>query len=143
MFTYATEGCPEALKEPEMWSDIFKEFLDKCLQIDAKKRSTAAELLEVRTLFIYYNNLHLCFSSFSLFLHLARSLFFFSFSRSSNKFRIPPRHSTHIQISSTLTWKKHARRRRWQRFSVTFSSPLLGKSMQGEGDDKDSPSHFH
>jgi len=46
MFTYATDGCPEPLNEPNRWSDKFKEFLKCCLQKDPTQRQTVRQLLE-------------------------------------------------------------------------------------------------
>ncbi|KAL6072994.1 serine/threonine-protein kinase BLUS1 isoform X3 [Balamuthia mandrillaris] len=46
MFTYATEGCPDPLDEPDKWSDNFKDFLSMCLRSDPAERATAKVLLE-------------------------------------------------------------------------------------------------
>lgn len=42
----ATHGSPQ-LKEPEKWSDTFKNFMSRCLAIDVEARATAEELLKV------------------------------------------------------------------------------------------------
>lgn len=47
MYIVATEGFPYATeKGAERWSPEFKDFLDKCLQVDQTKRPTATQLLE-------------------------------------------------------------------------------------------------
>jgi len=43
----ATNGTPE-LQNPEKLSRLFKEFLNKTLEMDVDKRGTATELLQVR-----------------------------------------------------------------------------------------------
>lgn len=45
LFLIATHGSP-SLKEPEKWSDTFKNFLGCCLELDPAKRATAGELLD-------------------------------------------------------------------------------------------------
>lgn len=45
LFLIATHG-PPSLKEPEKWSDTFKNFLSCCLELDPQKRATAQELLD-------------------------------------------------------------------------------------------------
>lgn len=47
LFLIATHGSP-SLKEPEKWSDTFKDFLGRCLDQDSNKRATASDLLQVR-----------------------------------------------------------------------------------------------
>lgn len=47
MFLVATKGAPK-LDKPEMWSDVFKDFLDCCLQLDPSRRGTAEQLLKHR-----------------------------------------------------------------------------------------------
>lgn len=47
MFTVATfTDSSELLVEPGRWSDVFKDFLGKCLQADPSERATADVLLE-------------------------------------------------------------------------------------------------
>lgn len=41
----ATHGSPQ-LKEPEKWSDTFKNFMARCLEVDVSARATADELLK-------------------------------------------------------------------------------------------------
>ena len=53
LFLIATHGSP-SLKEPEKWSDTFKNFLGCCLELDPAKRATAGELLDVTTSFYSY-----------------------------------------------------------------------------------------
>eukprot|EP01114_Cavostelium_apophysatum_P007721 TRINITY_DN1988_c0_g1_i1.p1 TRINITY_DN1988_c0_g1~~TRINITY_DN1988_c0_g1_i1.p1 ORF type:complete len:594 (+),score=171.85 TRINITY_DN1988_c0_g1_i1:222-2003(+) len=45
LFLIATNGFP-GLKEPELWSDVFKDFLKVCTTTDPESRPTAAELIE-------------------------------------------------------------------------------------------------
>jgi len=45
LFLIATHG-PPSLKEPDKWSDIFKHFLGRCLELEPNDRATAVELLE-------------------------------------------------------------------------------------------------
>jgi len=45
LFLIATHG-PPSLKEPEKWSDIFKHFLGRCLELEPGDRASATELLE-------------------------------------------------------------------------------------------------
>mmetsp|Transcript_18108 Transcript_18108/g.28093 ORF Transcript_18108/g.28093 Transcript_18108/m.28093 type:complete len:518 (+) Transcript_18108:57-1610(+) len=45
LFLIATHG-PPSLKEPEKWSDIFKHFLGRCLELEPGDRASAKELLE-------------------------------------------------------------------------------------------------
>lgn len=47
MFMVATKGAPK-LDKPDQWSDIFKDFLDCCLQLDPARRGTAEQLLKHR-----------------------------------------------------------------------------------------------
>jgi len=46
MFVAATEGYPQPFEKPKMWNDIFKDFLSKCLQMNAADRPEASELLK-------------------------------------------------------------------------------------------------
>lgn len=46
MFTVGTEGCPQPLDKPKLWSEMFQKFVSQCLQMDADKRPTASEHLE-------------------------------------------------------------------------------------------------
>merc|ERR1711991_693230 len=44
LFLIATHGSP-SLKEPERWSDDFKDFLAACCEVDVEGRASAEELL--------------------------------------------------------------------------------------------------
>merc|ERR1739848_194589 len=46
MFTVGTVGVPEPLDQPDKWSDAFKSFLGRCLEVEADKRGSAAEMLQ-------------------------------------------------------------------------------------------------
>ncbi len=66
MFVAATEGYPQPFKNPSKWSQDFKHFLGRCLELEPSCRATADELLKV-----WLFSLFLCFSlcfSVSLFL---------------------------------------------------------------------------
>jgi len=43
----ATNGTPK-LQNPDALSPVFKDFLNKCLEVDVEKRGTASEMLRVR-----------------------------------------------------------------------------------------------
>jgi serine/threonine protein kinase len=45
LYLIATNGTPQ-LQNPEQLSDVFKDFLSKCLEMSVDKRSTASELLQ-------------------------------------------------------------------------------------------------
>lgn len=45
LFVISTEP-PPSLTRPEDWSDVFKDFLDKCLRKDPSERTTSKELLK-------------------------------------------------------------------------------------------------
>ena len=47
LYLIATNGTPE-LQNPEKLSRIFKDFLNRTLEMDVDKRGTATELLQVR-----------------------------------------------------------------------------------------------
>lgn len=49
LYLIATNGTPE-LQNPEKLSRIFKDFLNKTLEMDVDKRGTATELLQVRAI---------------------------------------------------------------------------------------------
>jgi serine/threonine protein kinase len=40
------DGIPP-LRNPEKWSNHFKDYIDRCLQISSLKRATSAELMKV------------------------------------------------------------------------------------------------
>jgi serine/threonine protein kinase len=46
LFLITTKGIP-GLKQPEIWSDEFKDFVAKCLEKDVQSRPTSEELLQV------------------------------------------------------------------------------------------------
>jgi len=48
----ATHGSP-SLKEPDMWSPSFKDFLKQSTEVEIDKRPTAIELLEVALFFSF------------------------------------------------------------------------------------------
>jgi len=47
LYLIATNGTPE-LQNPEKLSPIFRDFLNRCLEMDVEKRGSAKELLQVR-----------------------------------------------------------------------------------------------
>ena len=47
LYLIATNGTP-TINNPEALSDVFKDYLAKCLEVDAEKRPDAATLLKVR-----------------------------------------------------------------------------------------------
>ena len=49
LYLIATNGTPE-LQNPEKLSRLFKDFLNKTLEMDVDKRGTATELLQVGTI---------------------------------------------------------------------------------------------
>jgi serine/threonine protein kinase len=48
LYLIATNGTP-TINNPEALSDIFKDYLAKCLEVDAEKRPDAQQLLKVRS----------------------------------------------------------------------------------------------
>lgn len=46
LYLIATNGTP-TINNPEALSEIFKDYLAKCLEVDAEKRPDAAQLLKV------------------------------------------------------------------------------------------------
>lgn len=46
LYLIATNGTPE-LQNPEKLSPIFRDFLNRCLEMDVEKRGSAKELLQV------------------------------------------------------------------------------------------------
>jgi p21-activated kinase 1 len=49
LFLIATHGSPQ-LKEPEKWSNTFKDFMQRCLEVEVSDRASAEELLKVRAI---------------------------------------------------------------------------------------------
>lgn len=47
LYLIATNGTPE-LQNPEKLSPIFRDFLNRCLEMDVEKRGGGKELLQVR-----------------------------------------------------------------------------------------------
>ncbi len=47
LYLIATNGTP-AINNPEALTDVFKDYLAKCLEVDAEKRPDAQGLLKVR-----------------------------------------------------------------------------------------------
>lgn len=47
MFNVGTIGIPHPFDDPQKWSDNYKDFIAKCLEMDPAKRGTAAQLLKV------------------------------------------------------------------------------------------------
>lgn len=47
MYLIATNGTPE-LQNPERLSSVFRDFLNRCLEMDVDRRGSAKELLQVR-----------------------------------------------------------------------------------------------
>jgi len=68
LYLIATNGTPE-IQHPENLSSEFRDFLAKCLEVDAEKRPSASEILKV-FLFLFF------FFSFFFWLFLL-ILFFF------------------------------------------------------------------
>jgi serine/threonine protein kinase len=48
MFVAGTEGYPQPFRNPNAWSEDFKDFISRCLEIEPSRRATADELLAVR-----------------------------------------------------------------------------------------------
>lgn len=46
LYLIATNGTPE-LQNPEKLSSVFRDFLNRCLEMDVEKRDSAKELLQV------------------------------------------------------------------------------------------------
>lgn len=46
LYLIATNGTPQ-IANPESLSPVFRDYLAKCLEVDAEKRPTASELLQV------------------------------------------------------------------------------------------------
>jgi serine/threonine protein kinase len=64
LYLIATNGTPE-LQNPEKLSAIFRDFLNRCLEMDVEKRGSAKELLQVTVLLQggAYPNLFISFLS--------------------------------------------------------------------------------
>jgi serine/threonine protein kinase len=61
LYLIATNGTP-TINNPEALSDVFKDYLAKCLEVDADKRPDAQQLLKVsfiHFLFYYWLSTHL------------------------------------------------------------------------------------
>lgn len=63
LYLIATNGTPE-LQNPERLSSVFRDFLNRCLEMDVDRRGSAKELLQVET---SQTNIHTCASSSSSF----------------------------------------------------------------------------
>jgi p21-activated kinase 1 len=48
LYLIATNGTP-SIQNPEALSPVFRDYLSKCLEVDAEKRPDAAQLLQVNT----------------------------------------------------------------------------------------------
>lgn len=73
LYLIATNGTP-TINNPEALSDIFKDYLAKCLEVDADKRPDAQQLLKVCTVGSFVQTL-LIFWLFSILSLQRRSLF--------------------------------------------------------------------
>ena len=71
LFIIATQP-PPSLREPDKWSNTFKDFLAACLAKNPQKRASAEELLHVKLLAPFLTLSLDCFS------HLISLFFFFS-----------------------------------------------------------------
>lgn len=47
LYLIATNGTPE-LQNPERLSSVFRDFLNRCLEMDVDRRGSAKELLQVK-----------------------------------------------------------------------------------------------
>jgi len=63
MFNTATKGAPP-LKKPKKWSNEFKSFLSRSLEMDPDKRASADELLEVLSVSSFFSFFSFLFFSF-------------------------------------------------------------------------------
>lgn len=48
LYLIATNGTPE-LQNPERLSSVFRDFLNRCLEMDVDRRGSAKELLQVKS----------------------------------------------------------------------------------------------
>ena len=53
LYLIATNGTP-TIANPEALSPVFRDYLAKTLEVDAEKRPTASELLQVSCIFKFY-----------------------------------------------------------------------------------------
>lgn len=68
LYLIATNGTPE-LQNPERLSSVFRDFLNRCLEMDVDRRGSAKELLQVdphSQIALASLNLHLFFFTFTL-----------------------------------------------------------------------------
>lgn len=54
LYLIATNGTPE-LQNPERLSSVFRDFLNRCLEMDVDRRGSAKELLQVSTIPVNIN----------------------------------------------------------------------------------------
>lgn len=54
LYLIATNGTPE-LQNPEKLSPVFRDFLNRCLEMDVEKRGGGKELLQVRKTRLLFN----------------------------------------------------------------------------------------
>lgn len=59
LYLIATNGTPE-LQNPERLSSVFRDFLNRCLEMDVDRRGSAKELLQVRATIAVGVNLSIC-----------------------------------------------------------------------------------
>lgn len=52
LYLIATNGTPE-LQNPERLSSVFRDFLNRCLEMDVDRRGSAKELLQVSVICVY------------------------------------------------------------------------------------------
>lgn len=57
LYLIATNGTPE-LQNPEKLSPVFRDFLNRCLEMDVEKRGGGKELLQVKNSFLLLDYVH-------------------------------------------------------------------------------------